>query len=118
MIAMQNLRCVGRIQSRLGWAIMICWLCMWGFSANANAGKPNKVKANAGKPNKVKAKVAEDTQAEDTSLARCYGYIVRVDPPCWWVGMEDTTLQLLVYTDSEGPGAWRIAPPKQGLQLQ
>ena len=98
----------GWIHSRLGWAITICWLTMWGFSANANAGKPNK----------VKAKATEDTQAEDTPMARCYGNIVRVDPPCWWVGMEDTTLQLLVYTDSEGAGAWRIAPPTQGLQLQ
>ena len=96
------------IHSRLGWAITICWLTIWGFSANANAGKPNK----------VKPKVMEDTQAEDTPMARCYGNIVRVDPPCWWVGMEDTTLQLLVYTDSEGAGSWRIAPPTQGLQLQ
>ncbi len=96
------------IHSRLGWAITICWLTIWGFSANANAGKPNK----------VKPKVMEDTQAEDTPVARCYGNIVRVDPPCWWVGMEDTTLQLLVYTDSEGAGAWRIAPQTQGLQLQ
>ena len=70
----------GWIHSRLGWAIMICWLSMLGFSANANAGKANKGKANKGK-----AKAAEDSQAEDTPMARCYGNIVRVDPPCWWV---------------------------------
>jgi glycosidase len=103
----------GWIHSRLGWAIMICWLSMLGFSANANAGKANKGKANKGK-----AKAAEDTQIEDTPMARCYGNIVRVDPPCWWVGMEDSTLQLLVYTDLEEAGAWRIAPQTQGLQLQ
>jgi len=103
----------GWIHSRLGWAIMICWLSMLGFSANANAGKANKGKANKGK-----AKAAEDSQAEDTPMARCYGNIVRVDPPCWWVGMEDSTLQLLVYTDLEEAGAWRIAPQTQGLQLQ
>ena len=72
----------------------------------------------------------------DDGMARCFGDIVRVDPPCWWVGMEDTSVQLLFYVGSEpsskpasgrmtsknigleGPGSWRIAPSTQGLALR
>ncbi|MFM9142595.1 MAG: alpha-amylase family glycosyl hydrolase [Bacteroidota bacterium] len=63
--------------------------------------------------------------ARDDGWARCYGNIQRIDPPCWWTGMQDTTLQMLAYLRpgtqslaSHSKETWRLAPGTTGLRLR
>jgi glycosidase len=70
--------------------------------------------------NRVEAQEA----AHGDGLARCYGILQRIDPPCWWAGMQDSNLQLLLYTPSAPQGlqpsmdSWRMAPGTKGLRVK
>ena len=63
-----------------------------------------------------------------TLEARCSGAVHRVDPPCWWSGMQDSSLQLLVYwreltkekqkrSYGRSTVQWRLNSPREGVRL-
>ena len=63
-----------------------------------------------------------------TLEARCSGAVHRIDPPCWWSGMQDSSLQLLVYwkamtqeQQKSGNGMsavqWRLNSPLEDVRL-
>ena len=39
----------------------------------------------------------------------------RVEPPGWWAGMQDSTLQLMVH--GEGAGVWQVSVDHPGVRL-
>lgn len=97
---------------RLSW---LRRLAAWMLMANAALCLPSRVEGGTADS---LIHPAHPRQAQGEDLARCSGAVQRVDPPCWWVGMFERKVQLLLYTTLSKEAQWRLAPGSKGVSLQ